>query len=199
MKKHTIRIVGGSYKRSLIPVPNIPGLRPTPDRVRETLFNWLNHLWQGDFSGKHVLDVFAGSGALGFEAASRGAAHVQMIESDQKAVQALKALRERLGATSVRIHMGNAIQTLKRTPDKKFDLILLDPPFDQNLLEQVWQPLHTILAPNTLVYVESDTPAVLPSWLATVRSSKAGQVYFYLCQFAATQNKVDNSTYLNSD
>src|SRR5699024_10765601 len=105
----------------------------------------------------------------------------------------------RLGATPVRIHMDNAIQVLKRTSNKKFDLVLLDPPFDQNLLEQVWQPLHTILAPNTLVYVESDTPAVLPSWLTTVRSSKAGQVYFYLCQFAATQNKVDNSIYLNSD
>src|SRR5690554_6979115 len=101
MKKHVIRIVGGQYRRTPIPVPDVAGLRPTPDRVRETLFNWLAYFWGGDFSDKRVLDLFAGTGALGFEAASRGVEHVQMVESDPIALAALRALRTRLNASQI--------------------------------------------------------------------------------------------------
>src|SRR5690606_3927346 len=107
-----IRIVGGSYRRTPIAVIDAPGLRPTPDRVRETLFNWLTHLWQGEFADKHVLDLFAGSGALGFEAASRGAGQVVMVETDRRTVQALRALRDKLGAQAVQVRPGDALVAL---------------------------------------------------------------------------------------
>src|SRR5690606_20229509 len=103
MKKHIVRIVGGDYRKTPIPVIDAPGLRPTPDRVRETLFNWLRHFWTGQFAGKQVLDLFAGTGALGLEAASHGVGRVLMVESSPQAVAALRALRTRLGADSVRI------------------------------------------------------------------------------------------------
>ncbi|MEO6958493.1 MAG: RsmD family RNA methyltransferase, partial [Burkholderiaceae bacterium] len=108
MKKHLIRIVGGDYRHTPIPVIDAPGLRPTPDRVRETLYNWLQHLWARNFSDKRVLDLFAGSGALGFEAASRGAALVHMVENNPAAVTALRALRAKLKADKVRIDPGDA-------------------------------------------------------------------------------------------
>src|SRR5690606_22267071 len=98
-----IRIVGGQYRRTPIAVPDVESLRPTPDRVRETLFNWLTHLWGGEFADKQVLDLFAGSGALGFEAASRGVSHVQMVEHDRTALAALRGLRDKLQAQAVRI------------------------------------------------------------------------------------------------
>src|SRR5690554_7396711 len=132
MKKHNIRIVGGEYRRTPIPVIDGEGLRPTRDRVRETLCNWLNHFWAGNFSGKRVLDLFAGTGALGFEAASRGAAHVQMVESHPSALSALRALRNKLDALQVRVHAGNALTVVERLDDARFDLVLLDPPFGKD-------------------------------------------------------------------
>ena len=96
--------------------------------MRETLFNWLNHLWGGEFSDKQVLDLFAGS-ALGFEAASRGVAHVQMVERDRTAASALRTLRDKLKADMIRIHVGDAMQVTERMDASRFDLILLDPPF----------------------------------------------------------------------
>ncbi|MBC7204210.1 MAG: RsmD family RNA methyltransferase, partial [Pusillimonas sp.] len=115
MKKHNIRIVGGVYRRTPIPVIDAPGLRPTPDRIRETLYNWLNHFWNQNFKDKNILDLFAGTGALGFEAASRGAAHVQMVEANPQAVTALRALRTKLGAGNVRVFPGDAMHVLART------------------------------------------------------------------------------------
>src|SRR5690606_35849328 len=141
MKKHIVRIVGGDYRKTPIPVVEAAGLRPTPDRVRETLFNWLHHFWDGNYSQKRVLDLFAGTGALGFEAASRGVAHVQMVEKFPPAVAALRALRTKLKAEHVRIHAGDALLALSRMTANSFDLIMLDPPFGQGWLERLWTQL----------------------------------------------------------
>jgi len=192
MKKHLVRIVGGDYRQTPIPVIDAPGLRPTPDRVRETLYNWLQHLWARDFSDKRVLDVFAGTGALGFEAASRGAAHVRMIESHPAAVAALRSLRAKLGATQVAIEPGDASQVLARLQGGAYDLILLDPPFGQNRLEPLWDRLSSLLAPAGLVYVENEAPIGPPHGFELVRQSRAGHVHFHLLRFAATQKTVNN-------
>lgn len=193
MKKHVIRIVGGQYRRTPISVPNVAGLRPTPDRVRETLFNWLSHFWDQDFSGKRVLDLFAGTGALGFEAASRGVAHVQMVESDPTAIAALRTLRSRLNADHVRVHAGDARHVLTRLRSQPFDLVFLDPPFGHDWLTQVWELLPAVLADGSLVYVESDAPVNPPPMFDLQRQSKAGHVHFFLFRFDAMQ-KTDNNS-----
>ena len=185
MARHVIRIVGGTYRRTPIPVVDAQGLRPTPDRVRETLFNWLSHLWDGEFDDKQVLDLFAGSGALGFEAASRGASHVQMVERDPAALTALRKLRDKLGATQVRVHAGDAIATLARMDASRFDLVLLDPPFKQGLLPAVFTALPDVLAENALIYVEAETALAAPEGFELLREGKAGSVHFHLMRFAA--------------
>jgi len=181
---HKIRIVGGQYRQTPIPVLDAPGLRPTPNRVRQTLFNWLRHFWGGRFEDKQVLDLFAGSGALGFEAASQGAGHVQMVENSPPVVAALRQLRTRLGAHQVRIHAGDALTALVRMPPGRFDLVLLDPPFKQNSgqdwLVQLWPRIPALLAPNGLVYAESESPIVAPEPFTLMRQSHAGQVHFGL-------------------
>ena len=192
MKKHTIRIVGGEYRRTPIPVVDGQGLRPTPDRVRETLYNWLNHLWGGSFTDKHVLDLFAGTGALGFEAASRGAAHVQMVESNPEAVAALRALRNKLGALQVRVHAGDARQLLKRLGDARFDLVLVDPPFGLGWVDTIWPALPGLLSKDGLLYIEAEQLVEAPEGFEVLRSSKAGHVHFQLLRFAATQKNVNN-------
>ncbi|WP_073107864.1 RsmD family RNA methyltransferase [Pollutimonas bauzanensis] len=192
MKKHVVRIVGGDYRRTPIPVIEAAGLRPTPDRVRETLFNWLHHLWAGDFSQKRVLDLFAGTGALGFEAASRGVAHVQMVENNPAAVAALRALRSRLKAEQVRIHAGSAPMVLERLDHARFDLVMLDPPFGQGWLERLWDKLPAVLSQDGLLYIESEAPVAAPASFEILRLSRAGHVHFHLLRFAALQKKVNN-------
>lgn len=177
---HAIRIIGGTCRRSLLPVPDIAGLRPTPDRVRETLFNWLNHLWSSHFEDKSVLDLFAGTGALGFEAASRGAFHVQMVENHPIALANLRATRDKLKLNQVRIHSHDAFLVLSRMDNSRFDLVLLDPPFHQGLIEKVIPYLDQILKPNGLVYVESESKICLPEHYSGIREGKAGQVYYQL-------------------
>lgn len=180
-----IRIVGGQYRRTPIVVPDVETLRPTPDRVRETLFNWLNHLWGGEFADKQVLDLFAGSGALGFEAASRGVAHVQMVERDKTAASALRTLRDKLKADMIRIHVGDAMQVAERMDASRFDLILLDPPFGQGWLPRLWPILPGILAEGGLVYVEAETAIDAPDGFEILRQDKAGAVHYHLLKFAA--------------
>lgn len=194
MKKHAVRIVGGDFRKTPIPVIEAPGLRPTPDRVRETLFNWLRHFWVNQFTDKRVLDLFAGSGALGFEAASHGVSHVQMVEQNKQAAQALRNLRNKLKADAVRIHEGDALTVLERLRETPFDLVLLDPPFAQGWLEQLWPVLPGILKPGSLVYVESEALIDPPASFTILRQSKAGQVHFFLLAFAATQKTDNNST-----
>jgi len=187
MASSNIRIVAGLYRRTPIPVADVAGLRPTPDRVRETLFNWLTHLWDGEFADKRVLDLFAGSGALGFEAASRGVALVQMVERDRAAVTALRTLRDKLHADAVRIHAGDALDALQRMDASRYDLVLLDPPFKQGWLPRLWPLLPAILSDNGLIYAEAESPCAAPEGFELLRSGKAGAVHYHLLRIAALQ------------
>jgi len=172
-----VRIVGGAWRSRLISVPASPDLRPTPDRVRETLFNWLG----GDLSGLACLDLFAGSGALGFEAASRGAGHVVMVERDPGALARLQANRAVLMAEQVEIVAGDALAYLARAV-RRFDVVFLDPPFRQNALPAVLAVLPSHLNPEARVYVEAAQPVELqPPW-KELRCKRAGRVSYQLLQ-----------------
>jgi 16S rRNA (guanine966-N2)-methyltransferase len=179
-----LRIIGGKYRSRQIRVPPRPGLRPTPDRVRETLFNWLGQ----DLTGLACLDLFAGSGALGFEAASRGAASVVLVEKDRAAVAELERSRATLDAAQVAIVGGDAAAYLARA-SLPFDVVFLDPPFRQNALPAILASLPAHLAPGARVYVESDAPvdAALP-W-TELKSGKAGQVSYQLLQWNAYEGR----------
>ncbi len=185
---HKVRIIGGRFKRTPIPVLDLPGLRPTPDRVRETVFNWLHHLWQGDFAGKTVLDAFAGTGALGFEAASRGVKEAILIEADRRAAAGLEAVRTRLGADNVRIFVGNAETALAQGTLPRFDLILLDPPFGQGWLERIVPLALRMLTAEGMLYVEAEAPVEAPPGTELLRQDRAGSVHFHLfCLESGTQ------------
>ena len=129
--QHTgeVRLIGGQWKRSKLAVADRPGLRPTPDRVRETLFNWLGQ----DLTGWRVLDAFAGTGALGFESASRGAAEVLLLERDTPLVDSLQAVKQRLKAEAVSVLRGDAMSWMSRAAPDRFELVFVDPPFDAEL------------------------------------------------------------------
>ena len=187
-----IRIIGGQWKRRLLPVPDAPGLRPTPDRVRETLFNWLGQ----DLSGWRCIDLFAGSGALGFEAASRGAARVDMVEQNPAIARGLQGSIQQLGAQGViRLHRADASRWLAQqqspgsSPAAGADLILLDPPFRAGWMERILPAALARLAPQGFIYAEADFP-LTPEWLARqqcgrlaiLRSGRAGQVHYHLLQ-----------------
>jgi len=187
-KPGRVRIIGELYRRTPIPVIAAPGLRPTPDRVRETVFNWLEHL-MGTLAGAAVLDLFAGSGALGFEAASRGAGRVVMVDSHARAVEALQALQRRLGASAVEVLQADWRSVIARLAPASFDLVFLDPPFGSDLLPQALTAVRRILRPEGLIYVESGQPhgaGALPgAGLELVRSGKAGVVQFQLLRAPA--------------
>jgi 16S rRNA (guanine966-N2)-methyltransferase len=146
-----VRLIGGQWKRSRLPVPDRAGLRPTPDRVRETLFNWLGQ----DLSGWRVLDAFAGSGALGFEAASRGAAEVWLLERDAALVTSLQASRERLAAASVKVQRADALAWMARAPRASLELVLLDPPYNAGLEPAALTAAAPLLVPGGWLYLES--------------------------------------------
>jgi len=174
--KGKIRIIAGEYRGRRIAVPDRPGLRPTPDRVRETLFNWLGQ----SLDGLACLDLFAGSGALGFEAASRGAARVVMVEQDRAVFDGLKRTREAIGATQVQLVLNDAFAWLKKNSEA-FDMVFLDPPFRQNALPAVFRQLK--LEPGARVYVESSEPfAAGESW-RELRRARAGQVSYQLLEW----------------
>lgn len=187
-----IRIIGGQWKRTPLPVLDAEGLRPTPDRVRETVFNWLTHLFDGAWERLACLDLFAGTGALGFEAASRGAARVLMIEENGAAVRRLEATRTKLKAEQVAIMRGDALSAAQRLAagDKGcFDVIFLDPPYHQDWLARMLPLCAHLLADGGLVYAESELPldtldsAAPPEWLKgweVVRADKAGMVFYHL-------------------
>ena len=145
-----VRIIGGTLRGSKLPVPDMPGLRPSGDRARETLFNWLQH----EVAGKRVLDLFAGSGALGFEAASRGAAEVVLLERDGLLAQSLRDSARRLKTDAVRVEYADAMTWLARAPEGRFDLAFLDPPFQANLWAAAARALTPWLADSAWVYVE---------------------------------------------
>jgi 16S rRNA (guanine966-N2)-methyltransferase len=183
---HEVRIIGGQWRRSKLPVLSKPGLRPTPDRVRETLFNWLGQ----DLVGWQVLDMFAGTGALGMEAASRGAAQVLLIEQDAQAAAQLKANAQRLNATQVQVQVlkGDAFGLCQQCAKVSFDLIFIDPPFAENWWGKALLAAMPLLKPQGFVYVESSAPIsddVLQSLgLQAYRQLKAGAVYAQLLSAA---------------
>ena len=181
-----VRIIGGAWKRSKLPVADRPGLRPTPDRVRETVFNWLGQ----SLEGWRCVDAFAGSGALGFEAASRGAAEVVLVERDPALVASLNAVRQRLGAANVRIERADALQWLARAPARSVDLVFLDPPFDSDLLSAALAAAATIVGDGGFVYVEApaavEAEAAAALGLAPHRDGRAGAVHFHLLRKATS-------------
>jgi 16S rRNA (guanine966-N2)-methyltransferase len=170
-----VRIIGGQYRRRLLDFPDADGLRPTPDRVRETLFNWLGQ----DLPGWACLDLFAGSGALGFEAASRGATRVVLIEREAQAMRALEANRATLGASQLEIVRADALAWLANN-HAAFDLIFVDPPFDSGLAAALLPDLARHLKPGGHVYVEQSEAVVAPHGLALQRSGRAGRSHFAL-------------------
>lgn len=197
-----VRIIGGLWKRSKLPVADRPGLRPTPDRVRETLFNWLGQ----DLAGWQVIDAFAGSGALGFEAASRGAAQVLMVEQDAALVAQLQRVCGQLGARNVTVRRGDGLAALRErggsgtgggngsgagagaAAGPRADLILLDPPFEADLFAQALDAAVPALAPSGYLYLECprawDAAALQAHGLALHRHLKAGMVHAHLCRHA---------------
>lgn len=180
-----VRIIGGIWKRTPLPVPEIEGLRPTPDRVRETVFNWLEHLKPANWSQLSCLDLFAGSGAFGFEALSRGAARAVLVESHPTAITQLKANQLKLNATHMSILAGDAHRLLSVMQDQ-FDVIFLDPPYQLQMLPSMLALCKARLAAGGLVYVEdveAFSEAPFPDWLTgweVVRSGKAGAVHYAL-------------------
>ncbi len=175
--KNEVRLIGGRLKRSRLPVADRPGLRPTPDRVRETLFNWLGQ----DLSGWRVLDAFAGSGALGFEAASRGAAEVLLLERDAVLVASLERTRQRLAVDSLRVERADALAWMARCAAERFELVLLDPPFDSGLAAVATAAAARLLAPGGFAYTEA--PSMLdapPPGLVPFRELRAGSVHAML-------------------
>ena len=167
-----MRIIAGEYRGRRIDVAQNPDLRPTPDRVRETLFNWLGQ-W---LDGLACLDLFAGSGALGFEAASRGAARVVMVEQDRAVFQQLRKIRDTIGAQRVEVVNDDALAYLQKVDG--FDVVFLDPPFRQNALPAVFR--HLKGKSGMRVYVESSEPFDAgPQW-REVKRARAGQVSYQL-------------------
>ena len=174
-----VRLIGGALKRSKLPVADRPGLRPTPDRVRETLFNWLGQ----DLSGWRVLDAFAGSGALGFEAASRGAAEVLLLERDAALVASLNASQARLQVASLRVEAADALAWMTRCAPDRFELVLLDPPFDAGLQPAALAAAAPLLAVDGYLYLESPASlaaADLPAGMTLARQGRAGLVNYHL-------------------
>jgi 16S rRNA (guanine(966)-N(2))-methyltransferase RsmD len=180
-----VRIIGGLWKRTKLPVANKPGLRPTPDRVRETLFNWLGQ----DLTGWHCIDVFAGTGALGFEAASRGATEVRLVEQDPALVQQLKTSQDRLKAHGVQIIRGDGQIALQQLAPASMSLVFLDPPFDAPLYEPALKAAARVLREEGLIYLEAPkawTDELLAPWgLQVHRHLKAGAVHAHLLRRAA--------------
>jgi 16S rRNA (guanine(966)-N(2))-methyltransferase RsmD len=178
-----VRIIAGQWKRTPLTVLNTPGLRPTPDRVRETLFNWLEVLLERRWDNVSCLDLFAGSGALSFEAASRGAANVTLVESYLPAVKQLQAMQAKLQAGQLQIVRGDALLVAKQLIEQKaqFDVIFLDPPFHSTLLKSVLPLCHALLRQDGYVYVESETALDITNqgW-RIVRNDRAGQVFFHV-------------------
>lgn len=175
-----VRIIGGQWKRSKLPVADKPGLRPTPDRVRETLFNWLGQ----DLTGWRCVDAFAGTGALGFEAASRGAKEVKLVEQDAALVAQLKKIKEQLKAEAVQVQRGDGIAALKASADGSADLVFLDPPFDAHLFEPALLAAARVVTPGAYVYLECPTAwgeaQLAPLGLELHRHLRAGAVHAHL-------------------
>ena len=192
-RPHEVRIVGGQWKRTRLAVADKPGLRPTPDRVRETLFNWLASLagaGGGELPGWHCVDAFAGTGALGLEAASRGAANVLLCEQDSALVAQLQAAKTKLSAEAVRIERGNGVTALERTTAGSLHAVFLDPPFESTALyEPALRAAARALRPGGAVYLEAprqwSDEELAAFGLVVFRYLKAGAVHAHLLRPAS--------------
>lgn len=174
---HEVRIIGGQWRRSKLPVADVPGLRPTPDRVRETLFNWLGQ----DLSGWRCLDAYAGSGALGFEAASRGATRVLLVEQDRRLAQGLQQVKSRLRAEAVEVRCACALGVMQGLAPDSLDLVFLDPPYGQGLLMPALEAAARVVVPGGWVYLEDDQPwSAWPALWSLHRQGRAGMVHHHL-------------------
>lgn len=179
---HKLRIIGGRWRSRTLNFPAVDGLRPTGDRIRETLFNWLAPI----LPGSRCLDLFAGSGILGFEALSRGAAHCSLVEFNPVAVRQLREHAARLQAENTVIHQTGALEFLAQPATEGFDVVFIDPPFAASL----WQPVMALLdrgwlREGALIYVEAPADQLLnlPSTWQTHREKRAGQVCYRLYRY----------------
>ena len=171
-----MRIIGGVLRSRIVHFPSRPGLRPTPDRVRETLFNWLGQ----DLGGRECCDLFAGSGALGFEACSRGASRVVMVEQDARSFEALRRNASALGCeAAVELRRGDALEFVRET-HRAFDIVFLDPPFDSGLLARIAPELFRLMRRDGMAYIESPGGVALPQPWRLHRHGSAGQVSYQL-------------------
>lgn len=175
MNINKIRIGGGELRSRVITFPDAEGLRPTPDRVRETLFNWLGQT----LYGKRCLDLFAGSGALGIEAASRGAEHVVMVENSPLVFRALRDNIRKLECTNISLRQQDGLEFVRRDT-QRYDVIFLDPPFNSDYLPRLLDMLQKNLTENGSVYVESGAAVEVPLPWQVIKSGKAGQVWYQL-------------------
>lgn len=182
----SVRIIGGTHKRSLLPVLDAPGLRPTGDRIRETLFNWLGQ----DLSGWRVIDAFSGSGALGFEAASRGAVDVLLVEASAPLAQSLTQTAERLKLSKVvRVERTDALALLAREVGRGWDGVFVDPPFSQigeGVFEQALAAVGKVISARGWCYLEAprawqDDELAALGWRLS-KQGKAGSVHFHLLE-----------------
>ena len=174
-RPNTVRIIGGLWRSRILEFPDMADLRPTPDRVRETLFNWLGR----DLTGMECLDLFAGSGALGFEALSRGAASVIMVEKNPVVLRALRDNAAKLGATGLTVVRGDALE-FARGAHSRFDVVFVDPPYRLGLQVAALDLLGGLLAVGGRVYVEGNAVFEPPRGWAILKRARAGNVHFHL-------------------
>ncbi|MDH5444320.1 MAG: 16S rRNA (guanine(966)-N(2))-methyltransferase RsmD [Gammaproteobacteria bacterium] len=181
MARNQLRIIAGEWRSRKLSFADVEGLRPTPDRVRETLFNWLAPV----MAGARCLDPFAGSGALGLEALSRGAGEVMMLDLSPKVVKQLKENLQLLGCDRASVLQQDAVNYLKQPPEQPFDIVFLDPPYRKDLIRACIELLakQNWLSEGARVYLEIESEAELPTlpdnWELT-RSKKSGQVAYHL-------------------
>jgi 16S rRNA (guanine966-N2)-methyltransferase len=174
-----VRISGGEWRSRLLRFPDVPGLRPTPDRVRQAVFNWLGQ----DMHGQNCLDLFAGTGAMGFEALSRGAKSLVLVEKSTAAYQALRENQQTLKAEHAMLYHQDAMHFLAQN-QQQYDLIFLDPPYNQGWLDRLLPNLTQHLAPDGVVYVEAEYAlADTPTW-QLIKHGKAGNVFYHLLKLS---------------
>ena len=181
-KSNQVRIIGGEWRSRRITFPDHEGLRPSADRVRETLFNWLGQ----DLGGQCCLDLFAGSGALAFEALSRGAARVVMVEKSRRVCEALRRNADLLGAKNLQLHCADALEfatVAAADAAARFDVVFLDPPFHSPLLGQALPLIAPLLRPGARVYVESAAAFAPSGGWRVLRHGRAGQVHYTLVTY----------------
>ena len=174
-RRNTVRIIGGQWRSRILEFPDAVDLRPTPDRVRETLFNWLGQ----DLGGMACLDLFAGSGALGFEGLSRGAASAVMVEKDSAALRALRENASKLGANNLTVVRGDALEFARETRSR-FDVVFVDPPYRLGLQAAALALVRGVLAPHGRVYVESASVFEPARGWTVLKRSRAASVHFCL-------------------